>query len=270
MKVWALGSGSRGNAFLLEEGGSRVLVDAGFSPRTLADRLRMIEIAPESIGAVVLTHEHQDHAGGAVAGARRWGWSIHATAGTLEGCAEISSVTSAVLPRRGSSTVGDFRVDLTPIPHDAAAPVAVCITGASGVRVGLAYDLGAVPDAALTAFRDLDLLIVEANHDAAMLWNGPYPPSVRSRIASPRGHLDNDASAAFARQCASPGLAHVVLVHISERCNTPALAHSCAAHALRNTRFRGTISVAHQNMVSGPYLPRRNNREHLQQLSLFA
>ncbi len=269
MRLWVLGSGSRGNAVLLEERGRRILIDAGFPPRTLAARLRTIDIAPESVSAVVLTHEHQDHACGAVAGARRWGWSVHATAGTLDACPEIASITSVELPRRGSADVAGFTVDTTPVPHDAAAPTAVCVTGESGVRIGVAYDLGMVPDATHAVFCDLDLLVVEANHDAALLWNGPYPPSVRTRIASARGHLDNEAAAEFARQCACPALAHVVLAHVSQTCNTGALAHDAVSSSLRNTRFRGRVTVSEQGVACGPFRPHAGRREPARQLSLF-
>src|SRR5690606_14982020 len=93
-------------------------------------------------------------------------------------------------------------------------------------RVGIAYDLGTVPESLCRAFAGVDLLVAEANHDLGMLRSGPYPPSVQARIASRTGHLDNGASAAFVRRCASRSLAHVILAHVSEQCNEPRVAHA--------------------------------------------
>ena len=89
MKLWVLGSGSSGNAILLETPRSRILVDAGFAPRVLKRRLAVAGVAPDSIEAVVVTHEHTDHVKGVAAAARKWGWTIVSTAGTTNGCPSI-------------------------------------------------------------------------------------------------------------------------------------------------------------------------------------
>lgn len=256
MRVWVLGSGSRGNAVLVECAGTRLLVDCGFSPRSLAGRLAAIGFRPADVHAVVLTHEHLDHAKGAAAGAAQWGWTVHATAGTL---AALGPVPNAHSFAPGATVaVGHAVVETLRIPHDAAQPVAVVVADPSGgARCGVALDLGHVPAAMLTAFRELDLLVFEANHDADRLATGPYAPALKARVAGRQGHLSNDESARAIRAFAHRGLRHVVLAHLSEVNNTPALALATVQRALDGSRFRGALHTAPPDGPIGPFAPSR-------------
>lgn len=257
MRLWVLGSGSRGNAVLIECGETRVLIDAGFSPRELAARLAATGVPPQSIRACVITHEHTDHVRGACAGAERWGWALHATEGTAAACPALLAADARTFEPGASFSVGGLELRTVPTPHDASDPVAVVATSArSGARVGVCYDLGHATDPVRVAMRELDLLVLEANHDEAMLRVGPYPPSVQRRIASRRGHLSNGAAAKLAREAASFNLKHVVLAHLSESCNDGALAARTVSDALAGTRFRGKVHVATQQGVVGPFTPR--------------
>lgn len=254
MRVWVLGSGSRGNAVLVECAGTRLLVDCGFSPRTLAGRLAAIGRTPSDVHAVVLTHEHLDHAKGAAAGAAQWGWRVHASEGTLRALGEVPNAEP--FTPGATVAVGGAVIETLRIPHDAAQPVAVVVAdpGAS-TRCGVALDLGHVPAAMLTAFRDLDVLVFEANHDPALLAAGPYPPSVRARIEGRQGHLSNPDAARAIRAFAHRGLRHVVLAHLSEHCNTPSAARAAVAQALEGSRFRGQLHVAPADGPIGPFAP---------------
>ena len=269
MRVWVLGSGSEGNAVLVECGESRVLVDAGFAPRTLASRLQSIGVAPASIEACVVTHEHGDHAKGAAAGAMRWGWALYATDGTMEaspglraaGCTSVSSGVPVSLTRLTLTT--------RDTPHDAASPVGVrleCMrTGATTV---VCTDVGHVSASVRTLCERADILVLESNHDEGMLRAGPYPPSVQARIGSATGHLSNRSCADLARDMVHRDLTHVVLAHLSERCNDHGLAHQTAAGSLRQRRFGGTLSVAMQHAVVGPFMPRAGRGEPPPQYAL--
>lgn len=262
MRSWVLGSGSQGNAVLLEADDGYVLVDAGFAVRELTVRLRAIGITPGSVEAVILTHEHADHARSAAAGARSFGWRVYASPLTIACTAELRGTgATAVIPgERIALSTMDFST--VSVPHDAAQPVAVIATSRrTGVRTGVAYDLGTSTTALRRALADLDVLIVEANHDPGMLRAGPYPPSVAHRIAGPRGHLSNTAAAELASAVAHQGLAHVVLAHLSLNCNEPALAVRAVAAALRGG-VRGAIpvSVSSQNVIAGPFGPRSRCR----------
>ena len=253
MKLWMLGSGSRGNALLLESAGSRVLIDAGFSPRVLASRLAEIGVAGESIEAVVITHEHTDHVRGAHACARRWGWELYTSAGTASACATLGAGVRT-FAAGDTLELREIALRSIPTPHDAAEPVAFIATARrSGMRAGIAYDIGHVTSTLRAALTELDLLVLESNHDEEMLRRGPYPRSVQARIAGPRGHLCNSAAAGLATECAHEGLSSVVLAHLSQKCNRPTLATAAVATALKRTAFRGRVTAAHQDRVAGPF-----------------
>jgi phosphoribosyl 1,2-cyclic phosphodiesterase len=256
MKLWVLGSGSRGNAVLLEAGGSRVLIDAGFAPQILAERLNAIEIPPESIEALVVTHEHTDHVRGARAAAERFGWTVYATAGTIIGAKELRD--AAAIPFRAGDTINVNSIDVTAIasPHDATEPIVVVATARlTGARAAIAYDLGCVTHQIAEGLKNVDLLVVEANHDEAMLFHGPYPESVRNRIAGRRGHLSNRAAMQLVRSVSHRALKHVVLAHLSESCNTPAIALATVREGIAGSKFIGRVAAAPQDGIVGPFEP---------------
>lgn len=258
MRVWLLGSGSRGNAVVVEAGESRVLVDAGFGPRTLAMRLASIGLAPQSIEAVVLTHEHIDHVKGVPYAARKWGWRVLGTEGTLAGCGDARPKNAEVISRVSRFRVGDLEIETAPTSHDAAESVCVVVTSVvDGSRVGIATDLGVVSDEIRTAVADVDLLVLESNHDPELLRNGPYPWILKRRIASNEGHLSNAAASSLARESVTPRLKQIVLAHLSETNNTPRHAMQTVGDVLRKTKFRGRMYAASQDNVLGPLRPER-------------
>jgi phosphoribosyl 1,2-cyclic phosphodiesterase len=269
VKLWVLGSGSAGNAALVECGGSRVLIDAGFGPRMLASRVQAIGIAPGSIEACIVTHEHTDHVKGAAAGARRWGWKLFASAGPVDAWPELQEWGCTGLMTGASVSLSRMVATTFATPHDAASPVGVRImcerTGATAV---VCTDVGHASESVRALCAGADLLVLESNHDEGMLRCGPYPPSVRARIASRVGHLSNRACAELTRSVVHRDLAHVVLAHLSEQCNDHGLAHRTTADALRRTRYRGALSVAMQHDVVGPFLPRAGRGEPEAQYAL--
>ncbi len=244
-RAWTLGSGSAGNALVLEADGARLLVDCGFGPRALAARLKAVGIAPESIRGLVVTHEHVDHAQGVLRAQHKWRWPVLASAGTLDALGGVAERWRRMLRPGAPLRFEGFHIEGFSVPHDAAAPMAMRITAeASGARAGLAHDLGAVPDDLRGAFRDLDLLCVEANHDVEMLRNGPYPPRLQERIRGGRGHLSNAQAAQWLADIAGRATRDVVLLHLSEQNNTPALAERVARDALRRSGARAEVRAA--------------------------
>jgi phosphoribosyl 1,2-cyclic phosphodiesterase len=245
VRGWTLGSGSSGNALLLESGGHRILVDCGFGPRALATRLRAIGIAPESISALVITHEHVDHAQGAERAQHKWRWPVYASAATLDALPGVTARWRQPVRAGVPEALDGFILEPVLIPHDAAGPFAYAITAtASGARVAVAHDLGAVPDPVRGTFAACDVLCLEANHDVEMLRNGPYPWPLQQRIRGGHGHLSNAQGGALAADLASPALRAVVLLHLSETNNTPALAEQDVAARLRRVRYRGPVLAA--------------------------
>ena len=257
VRAWVLGSGSSGNAVLVECGESRVIVDAGFGPREIASRLKTIGVAPGSVEACIVTHEHGDHVRGAARAARRWGWTLFASEGTVDACEELQEANCTRVPVGDSVTLSRMVMTTYAVPHDAESPIGVRVSSTStGASVVVCTDLGRANESVRALCRDADVLVVESNYEDGMLWAGPYPPSVRARIASRVGHLSNRDCAVLARDSVHANLAHVVLAHISDQCNDHRLAHRLMTDALRRTRFRGAISVAMQDAVVGPFLPR--------------
>lgn len=253
MKIWILGSGSRGNAVLVECGESRLVIDAGFGVRELGARLKHIGVEPRSVESCLLTHEHTDHVKGARSAMKRWGWTLYASHGT----ATASRLRGSTVQRFSPGETLPFTamtVDTTPTPHDARESVGFVITGrASGVRAAFFYDIGHASAAIARACRDIDMLVLESNHDEEMLRNGPYPRWLQTRIASDTGHLSNRSAAALARAIASRRLRYLVLAHLSEQNNLPSLALKSMRTALTKTAFRGTVTAAKQDLVVGPF-----------------
>jgi phosphoribosyl 1,2-cyclic phosphodiesterase len=249
VRTTILGSGSSGNALVLESGDTRILIDAGFPTRILARRLEIAGIAPQSITALVVTHEHHDHARGVAAAIRKWKWRAIATRGTIRACPALMGAT--VIEASTPCQVGAIEILPVPIPHDANEPVGIVATDrTSGSRVGIAYDLGGLTQTVRSALADLDLLVIEANHDETMLRRGPYPRSVMQRIAGHYGHLSNRAAAELVRSVAKPSLRHVILAHLSERCNEPGLAIATVKAATSRVAWNGSITIAEQHTIS--------------------
>ena len=245
MRAWTLGSGSSGNALVVESGGHRVLIDCGFGPRALVTRLRAVGIAPESIGALILTHEHVDHAAGAERAQKKFRWPVIASAGTLAALREVEARWRRPIEAGGTLALDGFALSAVAVPHDAAAPLAFTLTAtASGARLGVAHDLGAVPDALRSAFRHCDALCLEANHDEAMLRDGPYPAALKARIRGGRGHLANTQAAVLAAELAGPALRAVVLLHLSEVNNAPELATQTVRSALHRAGVHAAVHAA--------------------------
>lgn len=254
MRLWVLGSGSAGNAVLIEAADGRILIDAGFGVRTLAARLTAVGVAPESIEACVVTHEHTDHVKGAAAAARRWGWSLHASRGTVAHAPELAGTDVRVFDAGAGLAFSTMDVATTRTPHDAAEPVGVVVTArASGARATVCTDIGHVSDGVRALCRDVDILVLESNHDEGMLRAGPYPPVVQARIAGDHGHLANRHAAALIRDSVTPRVKHVVLAHLSQNCNAPDVARETTERELKRTVYRGEVVTARQSEIVGPF-----------------
>ncbi|MCU0619896.1 MAG: MBL fold metallo-hydrolase [Gemmatimonadales bacterium] len=252
-RLYALGSGSRGNCFALERDGVVLLLDAGFSLRELDRRAAAAGLALDGLVGIVLTHEHGDHAAGAVRTAARHDVPLVASAGTRDALRAGSAVACAPLVPGHQVTLGPFEVAGCPIPHDATEPMAVAIRADDGTSVALAYDVGRPTAALRLLLRDRTAVILEANHDEVLLRTSPYPASVQERIAGSAGHLSNRIAAQLLAEASHAGLGTVVLAHLSQRCNSEEMARAAVTEALRAVRFGGEVVVARQDEPTGPF-----------------
>jgi phosphoribosyl 1,2-cyclic phosphodiesterase len=252
VRLWVLGSGSLGNAVLRAPATTRILIDAGLSPRSTCARLARIGIAPESILALLLTHEHQDHARGARVLARRFHWPVYATRGTHAELPDLRKARREIVTRE-PTPLDDVLIEPWMVSHDAAEPCAYFITATdTGERALIALDLGYVSSGLAEACGHVDILVLESNHDEGMLRAGPYPPSVQRRIAGPFGHLSNRAAGILMRAAVRRRARHVVLCHLSEVNNSPDVALGNARRVLKSAGFQGTVVAATQDVVCGP------------------
>ena len=233
MRFASLGSGSEGNGLLVEVGATRVLIDCGFGVRDTVARLARIGVAPESVTAIIVTHEHSDHICGVAPFAARFGTPVWLTFGTLEAVAE----RFAALPRvygfdsHDVFEVGDIEVRPFPVPHDAREPVQfICSDGCW--RLGVLTDLGISTAYVEASLSGCDALVLECNHDLDLLANGDYPFSLKQRIASKFGHLDNGAAAGLLARLDNSRLKHLIAAHLSQNNNLPGLARAALAAAL--------------------------------------
>lgn len=258
LQITVLGSGSRGNAILVDGSEGAVLVDCGFGTRTLAKRLAAVERQPADVQGVVLTHEHVDHACGVRAASDRWDWPVYATRATHAALAREAGGAPAQTALLGddATDVAGLRITHHAVPHDAADCRSFVITDIrSGARAGIVLDCGHVPEGLPTFLAQCDLLVVESNHCPTLLTNGPYPWMLKERIRGGSGHLSNAAAGALLEACAHRGLRGVMLAHLSETNNAPDVALSSAAQALARAGWSGESLWAAPQRV--PHAPMR-------------
>ncbi len=246
-----LGSGSAGNSVVLRSADSVVLLDAGFSCRELVTRLERVGVKPGSLDGIVVTHEHNDHCKGVALLSRRYKLPVYATAGTFRGRAFRQVQRRNVVRAREAFEVGSFEIEAFGVPHDAREPVGFTATGNCGGKAGLAADLGALRGRARDSLRRSQVLVLESNHDLDMLRRGPYPWSLKRRVASERGHLSNVDAAAAVADLADAELETVVLYHLSRTNNLPGLAHTAMSESLDRLGARVDVVLSQQDGPTG-------------------
>jgi phosphoribosyl 1,2-cyclic phosphodiesterase len=266
MKVAVLGSGSRGNSIAVQDSDQLILIDAGFGAKSLKRRAKAADVPLERVTAILLTHEHGDHVRGAAVLARDLDCPVYASSGTLRAISRRHKGLKTVeIAPSGPVRLNGLQASACFTSHDAAEPLAFTLESTStGLRVGLASDLGSPSVEVKALLSGCNCLMVESNHDDTMLRNGPYPAVVRYRIAGPGGHLSNRAAAQLVRDLVHDRLETVVLLHLSDRCNRPELALRDVGAALESRGFGGTLMVAHQDKP----LPLFDVAREKQQLSL--
>jgi phosphoribosyl 1,2-cyclic phosphodiesterase len=313
VRFTVLASGSKGNSTVLSGGRTRILVDCGLSCRELFRRMKLADEEPETLDAILITHEHSDHVNGVAVTARKLGIPVYFTEGThrawmrwisprrqmtykqwleqirkqaaerqaeaettvAEGepdendLGEDAEVAEPVAPVKAKDPawlpaveyfapgepfeIGDISISPFTTPHDAADPCGF-VFSVEGVRIGFATDLGYIPPNVKAQLKDLDLLLLESNHDLEMLRDGPYPWSVKQRVLSRVGHLSNEAAAGFLQDGYDGQAAYIILAHLSESNNLPELARVAAERALngRASLLANMLLLAKQHEPLSP------------------
>ncbi|MBW2518726.1 MAG: MBL fold metallo-hydrolase [Deltaproteobacteria bacterium] len=248
MKLSLLASGSQGNAAVIDNGDTRILIDAGLSAREICRRLDCVGVEIDSIDALLITHEHKDHIRGLGPLIRRHKISVYLhtnVVGRLSDIGQPASVrefTDGITWQLGSLNVKAFSVT-----HDAAAPVGFLIESREG-KVGFVTDLGRVTQLVQQSLQGCRALVIEANHDEKMLREGPYPWALKQRVQSNHGHLSNVAAGRLLDKLLWPGLDAIFLAHLSETNNDPKLAKQAVEKVLsKQNRCLPTVTVGQQN-----------------------
>ncbi len=232
MEYALAGSGSRGNAALVRCGKTLVMVDCGFSLAECERRLARLGVAPEELDALLITHEHADHVSGARRLAERCGVQVWSSAGTRHaGMGRALPDATQVFDSHAPFAVGELQVVPLIVPHDASEPTQFVFSNGAK-RLGLVTDLGHATPFLKTALSGLDALVLESNHDEAMLAASAYPPMLKSRVGGEYGHLSNAQAAALLAELDLKGLAQLALAHLSEQNNRPELARGTVADVL--------------------------------------
>ena len=233
MRFASLGSGSEGNGLVVEAGTTRVLVDCGFGIRDAVARLARLGLAPHDLAAIIVTHEHSDHIGGVPAFAARYAIPVWATFGTLASVAERFEGMTHVYGFDSHERFAIGALEIVPfaVPHDAREPVQYVI-GDGARRVGVLTDLGVSTLHVEDSLTGCDALVLECNHDLDLLENGSYSWSLKRRIASRLGHLDNGTAGALLARLDNSKLIHIFAAHLSRENNTRDLARAALAGAL--------------------------------------
>jgi phosphoribosyl 1,2-cyclic phosphodiesterase len=251
LRFASLGSGSEGNALLVQSGKTTVMIDCGFGIKALIARSERIGFDLSQLSAIIVTHEHGDHVGGAPRLAKKLGIPVWLTFGTMTATDSLwGDCTLRGFDSHDAFAINELEIRPFPVPHDAREPVQMVITDGES-RLGVLTDVGESTAFIETSLADCDALFLEANHCAEMLRNSDYHARLKARIAGRFGHLSNDESAQLLARIAGPNLKRVVGAHLSRKNNQPELVRAAFGEALaavaNNVDLTSGITIATQD-----------------------
>ena len=215
----SLGSGSKGNATLVRSADTLLMVDCGFSMRETTRRLAALDVQPEQIDAILVTHEHSDHCAGVASLSRRFQIPVYLTHGTAGTGRCDGSHSLLCFNSEDSFAIGSLQVKAVTVPHDAAEPCQYRLSS-GGRSLGILTDLGSITPHVLDNYRDCHSLLLEFNHDLPMLQAGSYPPALKRRVGGDWGHLNNLQAAQLLRDLGAGRPGQLVVAHVSQNNNS--------------------------------------------------
>lgn len=231
LRFASLGSGSKGNGTLIECGKTRVLVDCGFSLAETERRLQRLGCAPDSLSAILITHEHGDHANGVGRLSRRHKIPVWLTVGTHNMVRDNKFSSQHFINVNSAFEIADLHITPYPVPHDAREPCQFVFSDGAQ-RLGLLTDAGSITPHIVDLLQKLDGLLLECNYDARMLATGPYPPKLKTRVGGKYGHMDNHQARDLLQRIELSGLQHLLGMHLSEKNNLPEHAQQALSDGL--------------------------------------
>lgn len=235
IRFTSLGSGSAGNALLVESGATRVLIDCGFGLREAMVRLEQRGLRAEQLTAILVTHEHGDHINGVFKLAERAQCPVYLTRGSYATLKKTPASECRFIERCEAFAVQALQIQPFSVPHDAREPVQFVLTDGA-VRLGVLTDTGHSTAHLVEQLTGCQALVLECNHDHDLLMNGAYPPFLKERVGGAYGHLENGQAAQILAALAPEKLQHIIAAHLSEKNNTPELATAALAAVLHCER----------------------------------
>jgi phosphoribosyl 1,2-cyclic phosphodiesterase len=233
LRFASLGSGSEGNALLVQAGKTCILMDCGFNLTETVTRLARLGLEPEDLCGIVVTHEHGDHVAGVARLAKKYALPVWLTHGTLRAryktIGALADVTE--INPHDSFFIGDVSVQPYLVPHDAAEPVQY-VFGEGAKRLGVLTDVGSITPHIEQTLSGCAALVLECNHDTDLLVNGDYPYSLKQRVGGRFGHLNNNDAAALLARLDNSRLQHIIAAHLSRKNNKPELASKALSQAI--------------------------------------
>lgn len=218
MRFASLGSGSKGNATVVHHGSTQILVDCGFSIKETEKRLAQLNIDPNDLTAILVTHEHGDHLRGALPLAKKYQLPVMMTTGTSSSLRGTPHTSIQIIHSDTVFNLGEFDITPVSVAHDAREPVQFVIR-ADGLTLGILTDLGTITSHVLGCYQHCDGLLVECNHDVAMLASGSYPSALKRRVGGDWGHLNNRQALYLLQNINYQRLQQLVIGHISQQNN---------------------------------------------------
>lgn len=255
-RLCTLYSGSGGNAAYLETPTTRILIDAGKCTRTLLASLKSIGVSPDTLDAILITHDHNDHVASLEVLAKKHPIPVHIL---LRSALRYRDTQPEALCKcfqiyekaPYTTRIGDVTVNAFETPHDSRASAGFRLEffdGEKNVSVGYATDIGHVSLPLREGLTGCEAVVIESNHDVEMLMDGPYPYDLKLRIRGKRGHLSNRKCADLCAELAGQGTTHFLLAHLSEENNYPDLAYDETFSALAG--YETTLRVASPDDVT--------------------
>ena len=240
----SLGSGSKGNGTVIDDGETCILIDLGFTLKETVRRLVRLNVDPENIDAVLVTHEHADHCHGVPAFARKFKTTVYMTHGTYhpDDMGQMPSLHR--INCHETFQLGTFEVAPVAVPHDAKEPCQYVLSS-KGLIVGVLTDLGHITPHVRDCYRECDALLLECNHDVQMLRDGPYPWPLKQRVGGEYGHLNNQQASDLLGSVNLQRLNKLVISHVSQQNNRPDLALAAIQDRLES--WSGDLIMATQN-----------------------
>ena len=253
MKFVPFASGSKGNAYFVESNGTKILIDIGISLRKCITYLSDVGVKPDEINGIIVTHAHADHMRSVPGFARKYKTPVYASRKTLKRMTKWLDIESVTIELTDNSVIGSLDLSVFQTYHDIAGSTGISVSN-NNSRITIITDTGKIDDKILSYAERSDILVLEANYDKEMLWNGPYPRYIKARIDSDYGHLSNDSALALLSQCKLNNLKALYIGHISENNNSLELVNKLFTDSVNSLRHNDILlEIAHQHKLSVPF-----------------